>query len=67
MIGPLITAASSVITMAEINPLVKILLGKLVNTDYMQHKMSISLLQKSGSQVAERSFIIGTLAEVGMI
>lgn len=33
LIGPLITATSAVITMEEINPLVKILTGKLVGTN----------------------------------
>ncbi|XP_065913448.1 importin-4-like [Dysidea avara] len=48
LIGPLITAAGPVITMDEINSFVKLLQRKL----------------KSGSQVAERSFVIGTLSEI---
>lgn len=43
LIGPLITAAGSVITMAEINPFVKILLGKLVGTN-KRYSQSVNAL-----------------------
>lgn len=66
LISPLITAAGPFITMAVINSFVKILLGKMVCINKISVLIIVLtvLLQKSGSQVAERSFIIGTLAEV---
>ena len=43
LIGPLITAAGSVITMKEINPFVKKLSGKLVGTN-KRYSLSVNAL-----------------------
>lgn len=43
LIGPLITAAGSVITIAEINSFVKILTGKLVGTN-KRYSLSVNVL-----------------------